>query len=189
MFERLRAAIHAALGAAGASSDPRAIISQMRDAVIEARAALEGLREGIRATQSRLAVERRQLEDAERRGRLAAGIQDQETVAVAAAFAARHRERVSVLEEKLAAQRHELELAEREYEEMKAQLFAAERSRPVADAARSAEAAWRSVEAAGGVRPGVDPEGERLGAEIDRAARDAQVDSQLEALKRRMGRA
>jgi predicted nucleic acid-binding Zn-ribbon protein len=188
VFERLRTAINAALDAARSPADPRAVASQMREAVIEARASLEAMKQGIGATERRLAAERQQLEDAERRGRLAAGIDDAETVRVAEEFATRHRERVTVLEGKLAAQQAELELAQREYDDMKAQLVTAERDRPADDARRSVEAAWRSIEIAGGTRPETDVGDDLLRSSLDRAAREAAAEAQLEELKKRMGR-
>jgi sugar diacid utilization regulator len=160
----------------------------MREAVIQARASLEAMRQGLQQTEQRLAHERRQLADAERRGRLAAGIQDAETVEVAERFAAKHHERVEVLERKLDAQRRELTLAEREYEEMKAQLIVAERERPATDAARSVESAWRDLEAAGGTRPETDVKDELLRSQLDRSAREARADEQLQELKRKMGK-
>lgn len=187
MFERLRDAINAALDAA-APGDSRSVIPMMREAVIQARASLEAMRQDLRLTEQRLEHERGQLADAERRSRLASGIQDQETVEVADRFAAKHRERVEVLEGKLDAQRRELTLAEREYEEMKAQLIAAERERPAADAARSVEAAWRDLEAAGGTRPETDVRDELLRSKLDRSAREARAEEQLQELKRKMGK-
>ena len=187
MFERLRDAINAALDAAS-PGDPRAAVPMMREAVIQARAAIEAMRQDLKLTEQRLAHERVQLADAERRGRLASGIQDQETVDVAERFAAKHRERVEILERKLEAQRSELVLAEREYGEMKAQLVEAERQRPAADAARSVESAWRDLEAAGGTRPETDVKDELLRSQIDRSAREARAEEQLQALKRKMGK-
>ena len=139
-------------------------------------------------TERRLTLERQQLADAERRGRLAQGIQDTETAEVAERFAATHRERVAVLERKLDAQRQELALAEREFGGMKQQLVDYERSHPADRASARVESAWRSVEAAGGSRPETDVEGERLRSELDRAAREARADEQLAALKRKMGK-
>jgi hypothetical protein len=188
VFESLRAAINAALDAATPDSDPRDLISQMRSAVIEARMSIEKMREGVAKTEQRLAIERQKLADAERRGRLAAGIQDQETVEVAERFVAKHRERVGVLESKLEAQKAELELADREYNEMKQQLLEQERKRPESDAARKVETAWRDLEAAGLSRPETDVEGERLRRQMEREAREARADEQLEELKRRMGK-
>jgi hypothetical protein len=181
VFERLREAIDAALEAATAPSDKRDIVSGMRDAVIEAHAALAGLREGLTRTEKESAVERRSLEDAERRGRLAAKIEDQETVDVADQYVAKHKERIIVLEKKLDAQRGEIGLMERELAEMKAQM------KKVASSS-SVDSAWREIESAGGARPETDVKDELLKGAFDRVAREAEADAQLEALKKRMGR-
>lgn len=188
MFERLRAAFNALLDGAAGPTDPAARVARMREAVIQARAALEGLREGVPTTERELSRERRELEAAERRGRLAEGIQDRETVEVAARFAAKHRERVAVLERKLAAQREELTLAERDVQDMKKRLRETERTLPVDEASRRVDSAWRSVEAAGGARPATDVEGEHLRSDLDRRAREARADRQLDDLKKRMGK-
>jgi hypothetical protein len=181
MFERLRAAIEAALDAATSPADKRDIVSGMRDAVIEAHAAVAGMRDGLERTEKELAAERRSLDDAERRGRLAKEIDDQETVEVAERFVAKHRERVEVLEQKLEAQKAEIVLTERELAEMKAQM------KKVAGSS-SVDGAWREIEAAGGSRPETDVHDDLLKQKFDRAAREAQADAQLEALKKRMGR-
>ena len=160
----------------------------MRDAVIQIRVALDTMRDHIRKSERELAVERRQLNDAERRGRLAAGIQDQETVVVAERFAARHRDRVRVLEQKLEAQRAELAVTEREHEQMKSELAEVVRHEPIHGAERSAERAWRSVEGTGGTRPETDVAGEGLRSDLDRRARERMAAEQLEALKKRMKR-
>ena len=76
------------------------------------------MRDALAATERELAAERKQLEDAERRGRLAAAVPDPETVAVAERYAIRHRERVAVLERKILVQRTSSSLAERELAEM-----------------------------------------------------------------------
>jgi hypothetical protein len=181
MFERLREAINAALDAATGPPDSREVLSKMRDAVIEARAAVEGMRQGAAKTEQQLANERRHLEDAERRGRLAAEIDDQETVSVAEQFVAKHRGRVAVLQDKLAAQRAEIQLAERELDEMKGKLKQAAGKDHV-------ESAWREIEAAGATRPDTDVGDELLRSQLDRAAREAEAEARLDALKKKMGR-
>src|SRR2546422_1931214 len=102
----------------------------MREAVVEAKLAVEDTRAALARAERDLADERRRLADAERRGRLAAEIQDGETVEVAQRFAAKHHERVGVLEHKRAALAEERALYERELAEMQAQLVRAERDRP-----------------------------------------------------------
>jgi hypothetical protein len=190
VFERLRDALRAALEAATPSGggDVRDLVRQMREAVVDAKVAVQDMRDALGRTEGELAAERQRLSDAERRRRLAGEIQDQETVEVAERFAVRHRERAAVLERKLAAQREELALAERDLGEMQAQLKAADRGRPAASAGASAEQAWRDLQAAGGARPGVDVRDELLKADLDRAARERAADEQLDLLKKKLGR-
>jgi hypothetical protein len=186
MFERLRAALRAALDAATPPGDLRELARQMREAVVEARVAVQELRAALQRTTLEVEAERQRLADAERRGRLAGEIQDAETVAVADRFATKHRERVTVLEHKRIAQQEELALAERELQDMQAQLKTAERDRPLTEAERNAERAWRDLHAAGGVRPGMDVQDELLKADLDRKAREAAADRQLKELKKKM---
>ncbi len=158
----------------------------MREAVVEAKVAVQEMREALGRTEAELTLERQRLADAERRGRLAAEIQDQETVTVAERFAGKHRERAAVLERKLGAQREEVTLAERELGDMQGQLKSAEKDRSTVQGERSTERAWREVQSAGGARPGTDLQDELLKADIDRAAREATAQQQLDALKKKM---
>jgi hypothetical protein len=188
VFERLRDALRAALEAATPAGDLRDLARQMREAVVDAKVAVREMHDALTRTEAALDVERQQLADAERRGRLAGEIQDDETVRVADRFAARHRERTAMLERKLAAQREELGLAERDLAEMQTQLKAAERERVGGSGSTSAERAWRDLQAAGGARPGVDLQDDLLKADMDRAARERAADEQLDLLKKKLGR-
>jgi hypothetical protein len=111
-------------------SDPAAYAAGLREALVEARFGITEMRRALAASEAELNSERKQLADAERRGRLAAALPDPETVAVAERFAVRHRERILVLERKITVQRDELTLAEREVQEMTAQWRSASRGRP-----------------------------------------------------------
>ena len=186
MFERLRDALKAALDAATPPPNLRELVHGMREAVVEAKVAVRELRDALARTEQELAIHQRDLADAERRGRLAAEIQDQETVEVAERFAAKHRERVAVLERKVSAQRDELALAERELGEMETQLRNAAQGRGGAEAERSTEQAWRDLQAAGVERPGVDPQDAQLRFDIDRAAREAEAERKLAEIKKKM---
>lgn len=186
MFERLRNALRAALDAATPPGDLRELTRQMREAVVDAKVALEETRQAVTRAQAELALERQRLADAERRGRLAGEIQDRETVEVAERFAGKHRERIGVLEKKVAALKDELGLYERELAEMQGQLARADRDRPLSAAERTAERAWRDLQEAGGARPGTDVRDDLLKAEMDRAAREAAADQQLQELKKKM---
>ena len=99
---------------------------------------------------------------------------------VAERFAAKHRERLGVLERKLAAQREELALAQRELDDMQTQLKVAATAQP------SMEKAWRDIEEAGGAREGTDLRDELLKSDLDRAAREAAAARQLDELKKKM---
>jgi hypothetical protein len=187
VFERLRDALKAALDAATPPGNLRDLARQMREAVVDAKVAVEEIRGAVTRTDAELAAERQRLADAERRGRLAAEIQDQETVQVAERFAAKHRERAGVLERKLAAQRDELALAERELTEMQGQLKTADLgASPPVGGGSSTEQAWRDLQAAGGVRPDVDLQQELLKHDIDRVARERAADEQLDLLKKKI---
>lgn len=186
MFEGLRARIEQFLAQHTAPGDRRATAQQLHQAVIEAKMAVSQMRDALAATERELALERKQLEDAERRGKLAAGIADQETTALAERFAVKHRERVQVLQRKLAVQQDELAIAEREVGEMTAELRSAKQGLGAAD--QSSSAAWRDIESAGGSRPGTDLNDELLRSNLDRAAHEAAAEAQLAHLKKKLGK-
>jgi hypothetical protein len=181
VFDGVKARLDRLLRDRGA--DPRANPPSLREAVVEARLGITEMRRALAASEAELSVERKQLSDTERRGRLAAGVPDAETVAVAERFAARHRERIQVLERKVVVQRDELALAEREVGEMTAQWRSAARSGPRSE---SLDAAWRDLEAAGGFRPTDDSDPRT--DELDQRKRDEAVEAQLAYLKKKMRR-
>ena len=187
MLEGLRARLEKLLADHTPPEDPRARTAALHAALLDTKVALAEMRDALAAVERKLAAERRQLEDSERRGRLATGIADPETVRVAEQFAARHRERIAVLEAKIAAQRAELRLAERDFEQLNVEWRAAKMGAgPGRTAAQ--EAAWRDLESAGGARPETDTDGELLKQQITRAQMDAAVAAQLEHIKRKMGK-
>lgn len=177
MLEGLKARLERLLRDQG-RSDSRAYAAELREALLEAKVGVSTMRAARGSTERELASERKQMDDAERRGRLAAGVPDSETVALAERFAARHRERVLVLERKLEVQREELALAEREVAEMAGLYRAAAGSSP----SESIDAAWRDLESAGGTRSTADD------ADLDRRRRDEAVEAQLAYLKRKLGK-
>jgi hypothetical protein len=165
----------------GARSDPRAYAAGLRDALLEGKLGVSTMRDALAATERELAAERKQLEDAERRGRLAAAVPDPETVVIAERYAVRHRERVAVLERKILVQRDELVLAERELAEMSAEAQRATAGQP----SESISAAWRDLESAGAVRPDEDA---RTQADADRQRRESAIEAQLAYLKKKLGK-
>ena len=183
MFESVKARLEKLLRD-HSRSDPRAYLAGLREALLEAKVGVGVMKSALSATERELVTERRQLADAERRGRLAAELPDAETAVLAERYAVKHRERVAVLERKLVVQRDELVLAEREVEEMLTQVRA---GRPGLGA-ESIAAAWRDIESAGGDRPDLTPEDERLRAEADRKLKDQAVEAQLAFLKNKLGK-
>lgn len=179
MFEELKQRLRDAMSRVSSSGEGRAALALMREAVVSARVAVRELHEGVTGTRKRLVAERQALETVRRRGQLAAGIDDAETVRIAAEYERRHAERIVVLERKLEAQEAELRLAEREVEEMTRQLKSAAAGVAPAGAAGTASDAAAEVEA------DLDAD---LKRSIDRGAREARAEEMLAELKRRMGR-
>ena len=180
MFDGLKARLDQLLRERG-RTDPQAYAAQLREALLEAKVGVGTMREALAGSERELALERQQLDDAERRGRLAAAVPDPETVTVAERFAARHRERVAVVERRILVQREELALAEREVVEMTAQV----RSAGSAPPSESIDAAWRDLESAGAVRP---DDQERQQVDAERQRREQAIEAQLAYLKRKLGK-
>jgi hypothetical protein len=175
VFEQLRQSLLDAMSRARSPDERRAATSAMRDALVEAKMALSQVREAVAATAAQLARERGELETTQRRGRLAAQINDAETVRVAGQYEAKVSEKVAVLERKLAAQESELALTEREVAEMTTQL-------------RAAAAGIDPTGATPNAGTAAGAEQEHLRHTIDQAAREGEAERQLAELKRRMGR-
>lgn len=186
MFEDVRQAFHDLLHGKVHPGDRRAVLGAMKETIVQARMALDDLREGVAHTTRRVEQERRELETVRRRKELAQGVSDAETVSIAERFEAQHTERLAMLEQKLAVQRTELEMVEREVEEMKSQY-------------KSAAAGVGSGMAAGATDPArLDPLDDGRAAledqlsDLARKARredaNAAAEAQLAELKRKMGK-
>jgi hypothetical protein len=190
VFDSLKTTIADLLGGRVNPSDRRAVIHDMKQALVSAKLGVEDLEQGVEVTRRKLEVERQGLETVARRRGLAAGINDAETVAIAEKFEVQHRERIAVLERKLEAQEAEAALARRDYDEMLTQLKAA---------AAGAGSVGGGGAPAGTSREPSDaelglPDDGALNAQLDslkrqaaREAKDADAAARLEELKRRMG--
>lgn len=186
MFDSLKATLHDLLHGQVPPGDRRAVIADMKRALVAARMGVADLREGVEATRKRLTAEREQLAVVQRRKALAAGVPDADTVAIAEKYETQHAERIAVLERKLAAQEDEAALAERDYDEMLKQLKAAN-----AGVGSGATPASRGpTDAELGL-----PDDKDLRAELDALARtrarsdaEAVADARLEELKKKLGR-
>ncbi len=174
-LDDLRARLDQLLGDLQRAGDARTAASGLFEAMVETKTAIAGLRDALVTTGRELAVEQQHLADAERRGRLAAEIEDTETAELAGMWTAKHRERVTLLERKQAVQQDELAYAERQLEEMSNQY-------------RQAKSGVVPGAVSGGFAPPLDPALEREGGRLDREAQAARVQQQLADLKRKLGR-
>lgn len=185
MFDEVRDAFRELLHGNVPPEGRRELIAVMKDTLVQARLALDDLRDGVEITKKRVAVERAEVEKIRRRKGLAQGVNDAETVLIAERFESQHTERLAVLEQKLAAQEGELALVERDVAEMKEQL-------------KAALAGVGSGMRAGTVDTQLDPldDGKaHLEQQLNdlkraerRASADASADAALAELKKRMGR-
>jgi hypothetical protein len=189
MFENFRQALNVLLSRGTPPEERRALLGHMRETLARAKAGVEGLRDGVEQTRARLAAERRELDTVRRRKRMAAEVNDAQTVTIAERFEVHHAERVLVLEQKLAAQERELALADEEVREM-TQAFksAAAGAGPAGAGAGPSidEAAAREVDEALAGPQAADFDD--LARTRKREQRDADAERRLAELKRRMGK-
>lgn len=200
MLDRIRRTLEDLVNGTLPPEERRAAVARMKATLVAARMGLDDVRRAIAETRARLDRERAERDTARRRGALAAGINDRETVSVADRFARQHEERAALLERKLDLQVAELAAAERDVEEMTREMKGVVAGTSGATPTR--EGADRTP--SGGSRAAPDPhhrapdatdDDAGLRDELDaiararsRATRDAAADEQLAALKRRMGK-
>jgi hypothetical protein len=184
VFDTFRKSLEDLMNRATPPEERRTIVARMRDTLIQAKATLSDLRDGVTKTRRQLEVEERELATVRRRRDLASGIGDRETVEIATRFEETHTKRVEIVRQKLSAQEAELTMVEREVETMTAELKSA---------AIGAESGGTGAPT---IDPGVDPDAASadLRSEIDsmrrardRSEREADAERRLEELKRRMG--
>jgi len=174
-LDELRARLDSLLANQGLSDDRRARASGLHGAMVEFKTALAVSREARTATERELATERKQLEDATRRGALAQDIGDAETARIALEFVERHRERTLLLERKLAVVIDEIAYMEREYASLAAQYQSARHTSGLSSPPREPDVLN-------------DREFNALKARADREAAELAVKAQLELLKKKLNK-
>jgi hypothetical protein len=184
VFDSFRKSFEDLMNRATPPDERRTIVARMRETLIQAKASLGDLRDGLAKTRRHVEAEEKELATVRRRKDLATGIGDRETVEIATRYEETHAKRVEILRQKFAAQEAELAMAERVVEPMTAELKSA------ALGADSTSGAQRSIV------PGIDADSADadLRSEIDalrrtrdRSAREADAERRLEELKKRMG--
>jgi hypothetical protein len=184
MFDSFRQSLRDLMDRSTTPEARRAGLAQMKQTLVQARMGLDDLRGGIEQTRQRLAAEQRELETVRRRKGLAAGINDQETVALAEKYEVLHSERTDVLVRKLAVQESELAIVEREVAEMTAALKSAMSGAGSSPLPPDAAELDSMLDGGADVAQEIDA----LGRASARSAREAEADRLLAELKRRMGK-
>lgn len=185
VFDEVRQAFRELLHGNVPPEGRRELIAVMKDTLVQARLAVDDLRDGVEVTRKRLERERAELETIRRRKGLAEGVGDAETVTVATRFEAQHAERVAVLEQKMAVQESELALLERDMAEMKEQLKAALAGVGSGMRSGAVDAATDPLDDG---RASVEQQLNDLKRAERRANASADADAALAELKKRMGR-
>lgn len=215
MFENLRNAFREAMENFNKELDrdqvPGAVdrlLAGMRDEVADAKVRIRELEDQIARADAEGAREKTEASTARRRGKLAADINDTETVQLAEQYVQRHDERQRILEQKSAALRQELVIRQREVEEMLAQVKDAQTKRDGLAATSGRSGARESLRAADDLFAELDRMAEAIGDEDARAKAAEEFgeldldadpdlpppplpvdfDERLEELKRRMGK-
>ncbi|HEX3867278.1 MAG TPA: hypothetical protein VHV78_11010 [Gemmatimonadaceae bacterium] len=184
-FDGIRRSFDELLQRATRPEERRVVASRMKETLVQARMGLDDLRGGLEKTRVRLGVEEKELETVSRRRRLAEGIDDRETVEIAAKYEAMQQEKVSVLRQKIAAQEAELALAERDVAAMGAELKAVLAG---TDTGRTAPPSIDTGDAESDAgAAGLSSEIDSLRRSRAAAERDADAARRLEELKRKMG--
>jgi chromosome segregation ATPase len=186
-FEGFRRSFDELLTRATRPEERRVVASRMKETLVQARMGLDDLRGGLDKARERLTAEERELETTRRRKQLAEGINDRETVDIAAKYEQMHAERVDVLKQRVAAQEAELALAERDVAAMSSELKAVlsgvdpRAHEAVADTTGESDA---SDGGASDLRDEINS----MSRARERADREADAARRLDELKRRMGK-
>jgi hypothetical protein len=153
-------------------------LAAMRRDLNAARKALEHLQQEVEQSSSELSEEEKQEQVCRRRGELAAGIGDEETVRLAVQWGERHRQRAVILRQKVVALSAELTMRTEDLDTMDAQMREVQKQLGVESTTPGAppprvQNAERTMQ---------DAEFRRL----DREAREKAAEARLEELKKKM---
>ena len=161
----------------------------------------------IARTQQDIAREENEVATARRRGKMASDIDDDETARIAEEYAAKHEERLRLLQQKATALQGELDFQRKEVGGMMEKFKEAKAKRDALGATAGRTGARESIKAADDLFSELDRMAEKIGDDEVRAdaaaefdpldlhvdvdtppRRELDVDAALEELKRRMGK-
>jgi hypothetical protein len=185
VFDGFRRSFDDLLARSTRPEERRIVLSRMKDTLVQARVGLDDLRDALAVARRRLAAEQDELATVRRRKQLAEGINDRQTVDIAAKYEAMHEERVSVLQRKVDAQVSELELAERDVAQMSAELKAAATGAEIPSGGPDVD---RSLDGGDGGDGALRDEINGIDRARRQADREADAARRLDELKRKMGK-
>lgn len=213
MFENLRRAFREAVDNFNKELDRNAVpeavdklLKGMEGEAVDAKAALEGLKEQLAVAQKRSSEEARHAEVCERREAMARDIGDTDTAGLAATYAEKHATRSQVLSDKARAIEAEIRLQEAEYTEMLSQIRKARANRDSLAASTGRTQARDSLggaddlfgeldrmagrivdtEAAAGAEEALFDDASDFDDQLGASRREEAIDARLKELKRRM---
>ena len=179
----------------------------MRNEVADAKASADELESQIGKTLQQIEREKNEVATARRRGKMATDIGDTETAQIAEQYAAKHEERLRLLEQKATALQGELDFQRKEVDGMMQKLKEAKAKRDALGATTGRTSARESIKGADDLFSELDRMAEKIGDDEARAGAAAEfdpldlhvdmdtppreeldVDAALEELKRRMGK-
>ena len=180
----------------------------MRNEVADAQASVKDLEGQVARAGKEIEREKNEVSTARRRGKMAADIGDKETADIAEQYAAKHEERLRLLEQKATALQGELDFQRKEVGTMMEKFKEARAKRDALGATTGRTGARESIKAADDLFSEMDRMAEKIGddeARSDAAAefdpldlhvdvdapapdRELDVDAALAELKRRMGK-
>jgi phage shock protein A len=213
MFENLRNAFREAIENFNKELDrdhvPETVdrlLVGMRDEVAQAKVAMSELETQLARTKKEVEREQNEVATARRRGKMATDIGDAETAEIADQYAAKHAERLRLLEQKATALQGELDFQRKEVDSMMETFKEAKTKRDALSATAGRTGTRDSITAADDLFSELDRMAEKIGDESARGEaaaefdpldlhvdtdapprRELDVDAALEELKRRMG--
>ncbi len=186
MFDSFRQSLNDLMDRATPPEERRAVLTRMKQTLVQARMGLDDLRGGVAITRQRLGAETKELETMRRRKAAATTINDAETIALSEKYEVTHAARADVLRRKLDAQEAELAMVEREVAEMTAELKQAMTGGATTESLTDDGLA--EADAVLDSSTHVADEIDALGRAGRRSAREAEAEQRLAELKRRMGK-
>jgi phage shock protein A len=148
----------------------------MRTEMADAQASVRELEDQIAKTQREIEREKSEVSTARRRGKMAADIDDTETAGIAEQYAAKHEERLHLLEQKAVALQNELDFQRKEVGSMMEKFKEAKAKRDALGATAGRTEARSSIKGADDLFSELDRMAEKINEDAGRSDAEAEFD-------------